>query len=92
MEESGNTPSGDSNGYVSRPVSEHESRASYRTSGEQAIKGQDSGVVEAGGAAGQIDNGVNLAAPHGQRLPGPSTTPNTTASVTLPTCRQAGEQ
>ncbi|XP_050739870.1 AF4/FMR2 family member 1-like isoform X3 [Eriocheir sinensis] len=89
-EESGHTPSGDSSGYVSRPVSEHESRASYRSSGEQSVKSADSGVAEASGA-GQAENGCSLAAPHG-RLPGPSTTPNTTASATLPPSRPAGDQ
>lgn len=91
MEENGNTPSGDSSGYLSRPVSEHESRASYRSSGEQSAKGSDSGVSEAA-VAGQMDNGCTLAAPHGQRLPGPSTTPNTTASAIVPSSKPVGDQ
>ncbi|KAG0722116.1 AF4/FMR2 family member 4 [Chionoecetes opilio] len=90
-EESGNTPSGDTSSYSARPASEHESRANYRTSGEQAAKGLDSAAPETA-TAGQMDNGCTLAAPHSQRLPGPSTTPNTTAGATLPSSKAAGDQ
>ncbi|XP_042204375.1 AF4/FMR2 family member 4-like isoform X2 [Homarus americanus] len=94
-EESGTTPSADSNGYASRPASEHESRvgsASYRSSGDQT-KTSDSGGTDASSSAAQLDNSAPMVAPLAQRQSASSTTSSAApATSALATARPPSEQ